>query len=117
MNKKQSDDYLNLFNSESYLKAYILAKMWGNDHTLDPANSKHYLNPYTLRLEVITTDQAHPSSIENPANSINLQSSIYEEFIRGYDFMHTEPFYFLNTADAMSQGRASYGWYTEILPK
>ena len=116
VNKKQSDDYLNLFNSESYLKAYILAKMWGNDHTLDPANSKHYLNPYTLRLEVITTDQAHPSSIENPANSINLQSSIYEEFIRGYDFMHTEPFYFLNTADAMSQGEHLMGGIQKYFP-
>lgn len=50
---------IQLFDLESYLRAYLTTWVWHNAHTLDNSNSRHYLNPYTLRLEIITTDQGH----------------------------------------------------------
>jgi hypothetical protein len=49
------DSYL--YDVDSFTKSYILATAWADWHTLLDYNSKYYLNPYTLKLEPITTDQ------------------------------------------------------------
>lgn len=46
-----------LFDADSFSKAFLAAAMWNNLHTLSPRNARLYLNPYTLRVEIITTDQ------------------------------------------------------------
>lgn len=46
-----------LFDADSFSKAFLAAAMWNNSHTLSPRNARLYLNPYTLRVEIITTDQ------------------------------------------------------------
>ena len=46
-----------LFDIESFTKAIVVARAWNHKHTLGYHNSRYYLNPYTLRLEPITTDQ------------------------------------------------------------
>ena len=48
-----------LYDFISLSKAYILSTVWGNPHTLVDRNSRYYLNPYTLKLEIITTDQTY----------------------------------------------------------
>ena len=48
-------------NMYSFTKAFILASAWGGWHTLRPNNLRYYFNPYTLRLEIITTDQTRPN--------------------------------------------------------
>lgn len=44
-------------DNNSFSRALIAATFWNNQHTLSPINSRYYFNPYTLRLEPITTDQ------------------------------------------------------------
>ena len=46
-----------LFDVDSLAKSYILSTAWGSWHTLANNNSRYYFNPYTLKLETITTDQ------------------------------------------------------------
>lgn len=50
----------NLYDPDSYLKMLILSEFWGSDHILYENNIKHYLNPYTLKLEAISSDQVEP---------------------------------------------------------
>jgi hypothetical protein len=46
-----------LYDVNSLSKAYILSRIWGSDHSIQDSNSRYYFNPYTLKLEAITTDQ------------------------------------------------------------
>ena len=46
-----------LYDIEHFSRAIVLARAWGEHHTLGYANTRFYLNPYTIRLEPITTDQ------------------------------------------------------------
>lgn len=49
-------DSLELFDVRKYAKSFILASAWGNWHALGSMNSRNYFNPYSLKLEPITTD-------------------------------------------------------------
>ena len=55
-----------LYDADSLARAYILATAWGNWHTLTINNTRFYFNPYTLRLEPITTDQIGYKSLKVP---------------------------------------------------
>jgi len=46
-----------IYDIDKFSRGVILAKIWNNTHTLAHANSRYYFNPYTLKLEPITTDQ------------------------------------------------------------
>jgi len=46
-----------IFDQEKFLNSLILAIAWGNLHTLSDHNSRYYLNPFTIKLEPITSDQ------------------------------------------------------------
>lgn len=77
-----------LYDTDSFTKSYILATAWANWHTLLDYNSKYYLNPYTLTLEPITTDQleylvldgiksiSHPNLPRQYASIMSTQSYI-----------------------------------------
>ena len=39
-------------------------EVWSNMHPLENTNSRYYFNPYTLKLEPITTDQGHWTPIQ-----------------------------------------------------
>ena len=49
-----------LYNYKSYLDLLLLSEVWGTDHALYVNNLKHYFNPYTLKLEIISSDQVEP---------------------------------------------------------
>jgi hypothetical protein len=46
-----------LYDVDTHVRAYVLATAWTDWHTLLDYNSRYYFNPYTLKLEPITTDQ------------------------------------------------------------
>ena len=46
-----------LYDETSFLNSYIASTLWANWHTLLDANHRYYFNPYTLKLESISTDQ------------------------------------------------------------
>jgi len=53
-----------LYDVDSFTKAYILTLIWGGTHVIHDYNTRYYFNPYTLKLEPITTDQHHWHSID-----------------------------------------------------
>jgi hypothetical protein len=53
-----------IYDVDAYSRALFLGILWGNGHTLADTNARHYFNPYSLRLEPITTDQGSFKSIE-----------------------------------------------------
>ena len=48
---------------------------WNNFHALSNSNSRHYFNPYTLKLELVTTDQGSFNSI--PIDMEHFLENIY----------------------------------------
>ncbi|MDC1066118.1 CotH kinase family protein [Candidatus Pseudothioglobus singularis] len=63
--KNQINRNTKIFDKDSMYKAYILSRVWNSVDTTEYPNSRYYLNPYTLKLEIITTDQKFWSSIDN----------------------------------------------------
>lgn len=64
VSKLINNETLDLFDEGSMMKAVLLAYLWGDNHTLYPENCRYYLNPYTLKLEPILSDQASPLLVE-----------------------------------------------------
>ena len=54
--KQHKNNNSHLYDRNSYAKSYIMSTIWGHWHALKNQNSRHYFNPYTLKLEQITTD-------------------------------------------------------------
>jgi hypothetical protein len=54
-----------LYDVDSFTKAYLLTSAW-HWHALNNSNTRYYFNPYTLKLEIIATDQVRFGSIKVP---------------------------------------------------
>ena len=54
--KQHKNNNSHHYDINSYAKSYIMSTIWGHWHALKNQNSRHYFNPYTLKLEQITTD-------------------------------------------------------------
>ncbi len=52
-----------LYDVDAYSRALFVSSFWNDGHSLWHANSRHYFNPYTLKLEPVTTDAFLPHSI------------------------------------------------------
>ena len=61
----------NLYDLDSFSKALILSLIWDQTHTLYHSNARYYFNPYTLKLEIITTDQLRWKKIEEEVMPLN----------------------------------------------
>lgn len=61
----------NLYDLDSFSKALILSLIWNQTHTLYHNNARYYFNPYTLKLEIITTDQLRWKKIEEEVMPLN----------------------------------------------
>ncbi|XXK29966.1 hypothetical protein ACMAY7_10715 [Rhodobacteraceae bacterium nBUS_24] len=57
-----------LFDYEKYGLAYFLITLWNDGHPMRMANSEHYFNPYTLKMEPAITDPIGPILIEKEGN-------------------------------------------------
>ena len=66
----------------------LLARLWGEKHVLYENNTKHYLNPYTLRLEPISSDQYHPKKLTEDGDVFTSMG----ECLDGFAFIMEEPY-------------------------
>ena len=82
--KKNSE----LYDVDSYTRLLLLAKLWGEMHVLYENNTKHYFNPYTLRLEPISSDQYQPKKLIEDGDVFTLMGKCLD----GYAFMMEEPY-------------------------
>lgn len=57
LNKIRNDNR-NLFDDNILCENIILSELWNTIHAIANSNSRYYLNPYTLKLEPILSDQA-----------------------------------------------------------
>ncbi len=83
--------YLNknnfLFDQENLFEVFLLSLFWGNFHDATFENAKFYFNPYTLKLEFITNDQARFRELNNikDISNINRVPWYHIDFIKnGY---------------------------------
>jgi len=80
-----------IYDTDSFSKAYILSSIWNNGHPLLNINSKYYFNPYTLKLEPITSDQGiwHPLPEEFEANSANIhyKNDFYKKILSNQNYL------------------------------
>jgi hypothetical protein len=66
-----------MYDISSFSKALIMSLVWNNTHTLADENSRYYFNPYTLKLEPITTDQGEWNKLQD-----NVSPSIRGNYAR-----------------------------------
>jgi hypothetical protein len=78
-----------LFDFDSLSKAYILSAIWGSPHTLVDRNARFYLNPYTLKLEIITTDQTFWQEILPLSDFINSNDVRLANFLSYKSFQNS----------------------------
>ena len=50
-----------LYNEDSLFNVLTRMLVWNNFHTFHAANTRYYVNPYTLKLDVISTDASRPN--------------------------------------------------------
>ena len=94
-----------LYNIDSYTKLLLLARLWGEKHVLYENNTKHYLNPYTLRLEPISSDQYHPKKLTEDGDVFTSMG----ECLDGFAFIMEEPYQSIkNTKEFSSNINSNY---------
>lgn len=76
-----SRNIVDKIDKESTLSALILGGLWNNQHALNFANSRFYFNPYTLKLETITTDQGPFTPALTPFSFISNLDGFYTDFL------------------------------------
>lgn len=84
-----------IFDIESFSNAYLATLAWHDHHTIHSSNSKLYFNPYTLKLEIITTDAGlyrkwNPKNKRSPINPKTLsfkQFPIYSRLMMENEFI------------------------------
>ena len=63
LEERLKSNHSKLYSVEQHMRALFASLEWKDQHTLADSNSRYYLNPYTLQLEPITTDQGFFSLI------------------------------------------------------
>jgi hypothetical protein len=63
MQDRVKNEMSSIYDVSSYGKALITATVWNDGHPLKHSNSRHYFNPYTLKLEPILSDAIWPQPI------------------------------------------------------
>lgn len=80
--KENLKDNTKLYDNDSFSKTLLHSMAWNRLHTLSPANSRYYFNPFSLKLEPITTDQAHFSELKDSL----LLPYFYRKIVRSNEF-------------------------------
>ena len=85
-------DHAYLYDTDKYVKSLLLAALWNDAHPLYHSNSRHYFNPYTLKLEPIASDSIGPIPIRNygifPRKSFDpfVNNIVYEQLKNADDY-------------------------------
>ena len=69
-----------IFDTDSIYKAYILSRVWNDVNATEHSNVRYYFNPYTLKLEIITTDQKFWSPISDDSFNYVMGDRISSKF-------------------------------------
>ena len=84
LEERLKKDHSYLFATEPHMRALLASLLWNNIHTLANSNSRYYFNPYTLKLEPITTDQGMFSSYDQLSPiDFDSMSDVYKQVILG----------------------------------
>jgi hypothetical protein len=81
-NRLEPEENTELYDIDPYASALILSGIWGNSHVLSSFNTRHYFNPYLLKLEPITTDQISSHLIEGGGDLAKIPKDIYSQIIK-----------------------------------
>jgi len=87
-----------LYDVDSYSKLLFLAKLWGEEHVLYENNTKHYFNPYTLKLEPISSDQYQPKKLTEIGDFYTSMGKCTD----GFSFIMEEPYQSLKNTENFS---------------
>jgi hypothetical protein len=75
LEQRLKPEHSDLYAFDPHLRAFFSSMVWNSFHTLYDSNSRYYFNPYNLKLEPITTDQAIFSNL--PSDFISFLDEIY----------------------------------------
>ena len=79
----------NIYDINTFSKALIMALVWNDTHTLGNSNTRYYFNPYTLKLEPITTDQGGWKKIQDNIAPVILGN--YDSILSSQHFLDNLP--------------------------
>jgi hypothetical protein len=75
---------------DAFSKALIGSAIWQNWHTLTSNNLRFYLNPYTLKIEPVTSDQDYPNRLSSSSTEeswiATVPKLIFEDLVRSESF-------------------------------
>lgn len=75
-----------ILDTEAFTKSLILVSAWGSGHTLNHTNSRFYLNPYTLLVEPINTDQTRYLSVSKDTLQRVYSGGLWQQGVYSQDF-------------------------------
>lgn len=104
--------YSEIYDNDSFSKSLLLALSWNRTHTLAPANSRYYFNPYTLRIEPITTDQAYYSEL---IDSIRLPQ-LYYKIIDTDNFQNNFQNNIKHVVDVIDNSQSTINYWQSYFP-
>jgi hypothetical protein len=66
--KLRMHEEFDILDIDSFTRIFLTAFIWNEYHGLGAGNTRYYFNPYTLKVEPISTDQGILKPIENEEN-------------------------------------------------
>ncbi len=120
IDKERFNNSSKLYDINSYGKLLIFTALWNYGHVLAPSNLRHYFNPYTLKLEPITTDQANFLSIPGAGlfsdyNPID-KSSIFCKIVNDSVFIKSKLQYIEDVRAIMPSIQPEFDLYSSYFP-
>jgi len=112
-----------LYDVDSYGRALLLSAIWNDGHQLWYPNVRHYFNPYTLKLEPITTDAFLPISLRgtkmlfprgifDPRNN----NTVFNSVLGTQEFQEKVESYYEEAVSSMSRAQEMYNKYHSYFP-
>jgi hypothetical protein len=74
-----------IYSEEHHAKLLVASFLWNNFHTLSVHNTRYYFNPYTLKLEPISSDQESFSAMADDVFKILNQTKFPSHFYEIFD--------------------------------
>ena len=112
--KKHINGDLDLYDEYSFMTSLILAMSSGTGHVLDYGNARYFFNPYTLKIEPITTDQADFRKLSSPIEIANLYKKIASEAYKEKYYKLVKELLYNNAKSVFSQIQSTFPLDEEI---
>ncbi len=111
-----------IYDSISYGRALITAAVWNDAHPLLFGNSRHYFNPYTLKLEPIITDAISPIPIQTygflPRRKLDpfVNNYLYREISQSKEYINSVDRILNNVMNATAYSQKELESYQDYFP-